>query len=165
MIGAWVIMAIGSERPSGVLRVLLRIPIWLYRLGLGRLLDHRLLLIMHRGRKSGLLREAVVEVVRWDKQTGECVVMAGWRGTTDWYRNITAEPALEIRIGGDRYVPRQRFLSPVETATELRAYVDKHPWVARKVLANAFGFHLDGTEASWRAAVEFFHGVEFTPRR
>jgi deazaflavin-dependent oxidoreductase (nitroreductase family) len=143
---------------------LLRIPIWLYRLGLGRLLGHRLLLIIHRGRKSGLLRAAVVEVVRYDKRTGECVVMAGWRGTTDWYRNIRAEPALEIRIGGDRFVPQQRFLSPDESEAELRAYVDKHPWIARKVLANAFGFQLDGTEESWRAAVEFFRGVQFTPR-
>ena len=38
-------------------------PIYLYRLDLGRLLGHRFLLLVHRGRKSGLLRETVLEVI------------------------------------------------------------------------------------------------------
>ncbi len=156
-------MALAEHRPAGWLRVAFRVPILLYRLGLGRALDHRLLLIVHRGRRSRLLRETVVEVVRYDPATRACVVMAGWRGTTDWYRNIQAEPALEIRVGGDRYAPTQRFLTTDETVAELRSYTERHPWLARQVLTRAFGVTLDGSPGSWQQAADFFRGVRFEP--
>lgn len=156
-------MALAEHRPSGWLRVAFRLPIWIYRLGLGRILDHRLLLIVHRGRKSRLLREAVVEVVRYDRASHACVVMAGWHGTTDWYRNVQAEPALEIRVGRERFAPAQRFLTTDETIAELRSYVERHPRLARQVLGRAFGVTLDGSEESWQAAADFFRGVRFEP--
>ena len=49
--------------PTGVSRWLFRMPIGLYRLRLGWLLGDRFLLLHHTGRKSGLPRQAVVEVV------------------------------------------------------------------------------------------------------
>jgi hypothetical protein len=50
--------------PTGWVRALLRLPILLYRLHLGWLLGHRFLLLTHVGRKSGLQRRTVLEVVR-----------------------------------------------------------------------------------------------------
>jgi hypothetical protein len=44
--------------------VAFRLPIHLYRLDLGWLLGHRVLLLSHRGRKSGLIRATPLEVVR-----------------------------------------------------------------------------------------------------
>ncbi len=58
-----------KSKPSGFLRLAFRLPIYLYRLNLGWLLGHRGLLLIHRGRKSGLLRETVLEVVRYDPAT------------------------------------------------------------------------------------------------
>lgn len=156
-------MALAEERPSGLLRLAFRVPISFYRLGLGRILDHHLLMIVHRGRRSRLLRETVVEVVRYDPASRACVVMAGWKGTTDWYRNIQTEPALEIRVGVDRFAPTQRFLTTDETIAELRSYTERHPWLARQVLARAFGVTLDGSTQSWIDAAEFFRGVLFEP--
>ncbi len=43
--------------PGKVLRLGLRLPIWLYRARLGRLLGERFLLLTHIGRKSGLPRQ------------------------------------------------------------------------------------------------------------
>ena len=53
-----------KSKPSGTLRLVFRLPIYLYRLNLGWLLGHRGLLLTHQGRKSGLLRETVLEVIR-----------------------------------------------------------------------------------------------------
>jgi len=156
-------VAFADHPPTGIVRYLLRGPILLYRLGLGRLLDHKLLLVIHRGRTSRLLHESVVEVVRFERASKTCVVMSGWSGKTDWYRNINREPALEIRIGTTRFVPEQRLLSPEETINELRTYVERHPWLARNVLARGFEVTLDGTDASWDKAAAFFRGVQFSP--
>ena len=52
------------EPPQGCSRLLFRAPVWLYRLGLGGLFGKRMLLLNHTGRKSGLPRQAVLEVVQ-----------------------------------------------------------------------------------------------------
>jgi hypothetical protein len=57
-------MAFVTKRPpKGLLRLMLRLPIWLYRLRLGWLLGNRFLLLTHVGRKTGLPHQTVVEVV------------------------------------------------------------------------------------------------------
>jgi len=100
------------SKPTGASRLAFRLPIYLYRLDLGWLLGHRFLLLVHRGRESGLLRETVLEVILYDPATRESVVLSAWGEKADWYRNIEAVPALEVRTGGQRYVPEQRFLAP-----------------------------------------------------
>src|SRR5918911_4987582 len=95
------------SRPSGILRLAFRLPIYLYRLNLGWLLGQRGLLLIHRGRRSGLLRETVLEVVRYTPATKESVVLSAWGERADWYRNIKASPAMEVWTGGERFVPEQ----------------------------------------------------------
>src|SRR5829696_2845206 len=91
------------SRLSGTLRLVFRLPIYLYRLNLGWLLGYRGLLLIHQGRKSGLLRETVLEVIRYDPATKESVVLSGWGEKADWYRNIRVRQALEVRTGGERF--------------------------------------------------------------
>lgn len=157
-------MALGGSRPTGLLRRLLRAPIWLYRLHLGRLLGHRFLLLTHRGRKSGQARQTVVEVVRYDPVTRESVVFSGWRGDTDWYRNIQAHPACLVETGGERYVPEQRLLDAGEVIAELRDAYARHPFELREGIGRAFGLEIDGSERGFAEAAEFFRGVAFRPR-
>lgn len=157
-------MAIGDARPSGLLRRLLRAPIWLYRLGLGRLLGHRFLLLTHRGRKSGQARQTVLEVVRYDPATRESVVFSGWRGETDWYRNIVVHPAALVESGGARYVPEQRLLADAEVAAELRDAYARHPIELREGIGRIFGLTIDGSERGFAEAARFFRGVVFRPR-
>jgi deazaflavin-dependent oxidoreductase (nitroreductase family) len=149
--------------PAGAARLLARAPIWMYRLHLGRLFGHHALLLTHRGRKSGKPRQAVLEVVRYDPVTRESVVFAGWRGETDWHRNLEGHPALRVQTAGDSYVPVHRFLSPEETERVLAAYVARYPWLARHFLARIFGLSLDGSPDSLRRAAAFFRGVAFRP--
>ena len=85
--------------PTGAWKLAFRLPIYLYRLDLGRLLGHRFLLLVHQGRESGLLRETVLEVLLHDPATRESVVLSAWGEKADWYRNVVATPALEVRTG------------------------------------------------------------------
>lgn len=136
-------MKIVDRKPTGTLRALLRMPIWFYRNGLGWLFGHRLLYIVHIGRKSRLRREVVAEVVRYDPAVPEVVVVAAWGREPDWYRNLKATPAAEIRISSQRWEgPRHRFLDTGETLVVLRAYRRAHPH-AWKRIAPILGFPVD----------------------
>ncbi len=137
------------SKPTGALRLALRLPICLYHLNLDWLLGHRFLLLIHRGRESGLLRETVLEVILYEPATRESVVLSAWGEKADWYRNIEAAPALEVRTGGQRYVPEQRFLAPEENHAVISDYERRHP-LAFRVFARVFGYPLDATEAARR---------------
>ncbi len=152
-----------GSKPTGASRLVFRLPIYLYRLDLGRLLGHRFLLLVHRGRKSGLLRETVLEVLLHDPATRESVVLSAWGEKSDWYRNVGATPALEVRTAGQRYVPEQRFLAPEENHAVISDYGRRHP-LALRVFARVFGYPLGGTEAARREVAGSLRVVAFRPR-
>jgi len=152
-----------KSKPAGALRLAFRLPIYLYRLNLGWLLGHRFLLLIHQGRKSGLLRETVLEVVLYDPATKESVVLSAWGEKADWYRNIEATPALEVRTGGERYAPEQRFLAPEQNGAVLADYERRHP-LAFRIFVGAFGYPLGGTEAMRREFASSLRLAAFRPR-
>ena len=80
------------SRPKGALALGLRLPSYLYRFRLGRLLGHRFLLLTHRGRKSGLTGRTPLEVLHFDPRSRESVVLSARGKKADWYRNIEASP-------------------------------------------------------------------------
>ncbi len=152
-----------GSKPTGASRLAFRLPIYLYRLDLGWVLGHRFLLLVHRGRKSSLLRETVLEVLLHNPAARESVVLSAWGEKSDWYRNVGAAPALEVRTGGQRYMPEQRFLAPEENHTVISGYGRRHP-LAFRVFARAFGYPLDGTEAARREVACSLRLVAFRPR-
>lgn len=158
-------MALTDRKPTGLLKALLRAPIWLYRAHLGWTLGHRLLYIAHLGRRTGARREVVVETVRYDPAAPEVVVVAAWGKDPDWYRNLKVAPALEVRIAAQRWdQPEQRFLDGAETLQVLRAYQQAHPR-AWKRIAPVLGFPPDPADPSWPAVAETVHAIAFTPRQ
>lgn len=152
------------SRPSGALRMAFRMPIYLYRLRLGWLMGHRVLLLTHRGRKSGCLYRTPLEVIRHDPATQERIGVSAWGEKADWYRNIKANPAMEIRIGRERYISEQRFLSLEEVYAEIAAYGRHHPWLVRTIL-RWLGFRFDGTEQARRRFADSVRMVAFRPVR
>jgi deazaflavin-dependent oxidoreductase (nitroreductase family) len=156
-------MALAHRRPYGIYRWLANAPRWFYRLGLGWLLGHRVVQITHRGRKSGLIRQTILEVLHYDRQTHEVLVVSGWEGKTDWYRNIQHEPALEVRIGRVAYRPVQEFLSPEETTHLILTLFRQQPREVRFV-GSLLGIDPNAPEPALRARIEaFFRGVRFRP--
>jgi hypothetical protein len=65
-------------QPGPILRRALRLPVRLYDLGAARLFGHRFLLLTHRGRRSGRLYRTMLEVVDWDSERREAIVMSGF---------------------------------------------------------------------------------------
>lgn len=156
-------MALAHRRPYGIYRWLANLPLWMYRIGLGWIFGTALVQITHRGRKSGLIRRTVLEVLSYDRQTHEVLVVSGWEGKTDWYRNIQQEPALEVRIGRVHYQPTQEFLSPEETSSLILTLFRKRPRAVRFV-GSVLGIDPNADEAVLSARVKaFFRGVCFSP--
>jgi deazaflavin-dependent oxidoreductase (nitroreductase family) len=119
--------------------------------------------LTHRGRKSGLVRQTILEVLRYDPRTREVLVVSGWEGKTDWYRNIQQAPALEVRIGRVHYHPVQEFLSSEETTEVILTLFRQHPREVR-FAGPLLGIDLDAPEPVLRARIEaFFRGVRFRP--
>jgi deazaflavin-dependent oxidoreductase (nitroreductase family) len=82
--------------------LLFRLPVYLYRWKCGWLLGHRLLLLIHVGRHTGLRRHTVLEVVEYREEGPEAVVMSAFGPSADCLRNIEATPNPEVVIGSKR---------------------------------------------------------------
>lgn len=133
-----------TQPPRGLARLAFRFPIWLYRARLGGLLGERFVLLTHTGRKSGLPRQTVLEVVRYDRSTGSCVVASGWGTKSDWVQNVTANPKIVMQVRSRRTAAVAERLFPEAAADELVDYARRHPEAAR-LLARFMGYRLDGT--------------------
>jgi hypothetical protein len=58
--------------------LILKLPLLLYRTGLGRLLAHRFMLLTHVGRRSGKVRQTVLAVLHFDPETREIMTISAW---------------------------------------------------------------------------------------
>ena len=132
------------QKPEGLFKVILHIPVYLFRWNLGFLMGDRFLLVTHRGRKSGRTYQTPLEVVEHD--AGEYIVSSGTGPNADWYRNIEASPAEQIQIRNASWRPTQRFLGDAEAAARFKRYEDLHPKAAARLL-KSMGNSYDGTDA------------------
>ncbi|MGW1044112.1 nitroreductase family deazaflavin-dependent oxidoreductase [Streptomyces sp. NPDC002547] len=135
--------------PAGWRRLAARLPIPLYRCGLGWIFGKRLLLLHHTGRVTGLQRRAVLEVVEHDPVGGSWTVASGFGPTAAWYRNLRADPKTLIEVGSRRHAVTARFIPPDEGAVIMARYARRRPRTARRLCA-FMGFVLDGTDAGYR---------------
>lgn len=73
------------------------VPMW--RLGLGKLINMwpegigQIMVLVHRGRKSGRVYQTPVNYILLN---GNAYCAVGFGQTSDWYRNIMANPQVEI---------------------------------------------------------------------
>ncbi|HET7053493.1 MAG TPA: nitroreductase family deazaflavin-dependent oxidoreductase [Solirubrobacterales bacterium] len=149
-----------------MLKRALRAPTALYRIGAGRLLGHRFLLLTHRGRRSGRSYRTMLEVVRWSPQTREAVVMSGFGPKSNWYLNALAGGAEEIQIAAERFQPGVRRLDVDEAVTALADYERCNRLLApgvRAMLSRLAGFRYDGSGAARRRLVEALPLLAFRP--
>src|SRR2546421_4814868 len=150
------------RQPRGVARVLYRLPIWLFRLHLGWLLMKHFLLLTHSGRKSGLPRKTVLEVLQYDKASGIYYVFAGWGDQSDWVKNIEKTPQVVIDVGQQPFRASATRLPPAEAESTVLAYARRHPRLIR-VLPRLLGYRVDGTEQDLRALARQSIVIAFEP--
>ena len=151
--------------PKGMARWFMRAPITLYRLGLGGLMGGRFLLLNHVGRKSGLPRQVVLEVVKHDPVTGIYTVASGFGASSDWYRNLQAVPDVTIQVGR-RVIPvRAHFFTQAEGGAAMMDYARRYPKAAL-ALCKTMGYAVgDGAPADYRRVGEGIPFVEFRPQK
>ncbi len=138
-----------TSPPRRITRWLARLPIILYRARLGWLLGRRFLLLTHTGRKSGLPRKVVLEVIRHDESSDTYFVVSGWGEKSNWYRNICKTPEVGVVTGRHRLRAVATTLSPEEAEREMLSYSRRYPRAARNV-PRLMGYRVDGTEADFR---------------
>lgn len=153
------------EPPSGLRRLFFRLPIWLYRLHLGRLLGERMLLLSHVGRKSGKVRQAVLEVVEHDAGTDTFYVASGFGARSDWYQNVLHTPDVVIQVGGRTLPVTAVPLTPEQSGDMLVDYARRHPTAAKTLSQRVMGIDVDGSDARYREiGRKYVPFVAFRPR-
>jgi deazaflavin-dependent oxidoreductase (nitroreductase family) len=122
-----------------------------YGAWLGSPLSGYILLLRVRGRKSGLVRETPLSYLVAD---GSVWVLAGFGPKTEWYRNLLAEPAVEVQLPG-RVVKG--------TATEVTTPAVRARVVPSLVRATGLAAFLSGVNP-WRVGDEaILAAVDFVP--
>ena len=133
-----------------------------YRTGTGFLLGNRFIYVEHVGRKSGLKRRSVLEVVRYDKEEDIYFIVSGYGKKSDWYKNIKATPNVKIQVGFRKSNARCEFLSEERTEEEIRDYARRHP-TAIKQLAKLIGYKLTGEEGELSKLSKLWPVIAFHP--
>lgn len=91
-------MATDAQLAQGF-KALNRFMLVLWRLGLGRMINvwpdviGRVMVIGHTGRRSGRRRWTPVN---YEIVDGDILCTAGFGATSDWYRNVMADPQVEV---------------------------------------------------------------------
>jgi deazaflavin-dependent oxidoreductase (nitroreductase family) len=116
----------GASRLNGTLRRLFRAPMYLYQWKCGWLLGHRFLLLIQVGRRTGLRRHTVLEVIEYRKEGPEAVVMSAFGRNADWLRNIKATPVPEVVIGSQCFLAAHRFLDEEEAVRVIAGYEQRN---------------------------------------
>ncbi len=148
--------------PRGLARLAFRAPIWLYRVGLGWVLGHRFLRLTHIGRKSGLPRQTVLEMVRYNPDSGECIVASGWGKKSDWYQNVTSNPRIKVQVGNKHFTAIAHQLAPDQAGHELLTYARRYRTAFRE-LVKFMGYRSDGSDEDILAIGKIIPMFAFSP--
>jgi deazaflavin-dependent oxidoreductase (nitroreductase family) len=121
-------------------RLMYKIPLILWRTGLGTLLSHprmggsRMLALTTRGRKSGQPRHTMLS---YALAGGKDYVCSGWGKRSDWVRNILQDPLVTVQVGREVYSARAYRVEDLDEFTTVveemfRTGGDSHfkPWLA-----------------------------------
>jgi deazaflavin-dependent oxidoreductase (nitroreductase family) len=129
-------------------RFLMRAPIWIYQAGAGRVLGSRLLMLEHTGRKSGIRRNVVLEVIGHPAHNSY-LVAAGFGERAQWFRNIKVNPRVSVHTGGHASAAATaRIVTQQEADRALANYADRHPraWERfRPILEKTLGEPISAT--------------------
>ncbi|MBN1149478.1 MAG: nitroreductase family deazaflavin-dependent oxidoreductase [Anaerolineales bacterium] len=125
------------------------IMLWLWRLGFRRWVNFwpsvagRIMVITHTGRKSGLRRRTPVNYVRIG---GDLYCTAGFGHVSDWYRNIMANPNVEVWLP-DSWL--------VGTAEDISDHERRIPLLREVIIASGFAGPMFGVNPHTMSDQEF----------
>jgi deazaflavin-dependent oxidoreductase (nitroreductase family) len=128
----------GERRLRAFFRVFNRFMLSMWRLGMGRWINAwpagggRIMVITHTGRRTGLRRQTPVNYAPVDDAV---YCTAGFGRRADWYRNLVADPAVEV------WLPQERWCGVAEDVSESP---DRVPRLRQVLIASGFAAYLAG---------------------
>ena len=126
-------MTVQRKRPSRLLKLGFKVPVWLYRAHLGFLFRGRIIAIVHHGRKSGKRYVSGLEILT--RHDGEMLIFSAWGTKADWFRNIEAGGVDELWDRRERYSDVAfRVIEPGEAFDVLARYELEHSRTAKQTL-------------------------------
>lgn len=157
-------MKLGDLHPQrGLTRWLVRLPRCLYQARLGWLLGRRFLMLTHQGRKTGLARQTVLEVVHYDKTTGRFIVASGWGKKSDWFQNIQQTPLATVTCMNSKTQVVANQLTESEAEQVLTEYAAQHPLAFRGLVRLITGAKRASVEDDVRALSKTIPLVSLNP--
>ncbi len=108
-------------------------PQFLYVIGLGPIYGRLVLLLTTTGRRSGLPR---VTPLQYEEINGS-IYVASARGTkADWYRNIVANPKVNIQVKGRQFDGEAEPVTDPERIADFLEYrLARHPRMIRFIMS------------------------------
>jgi deazaflavin-dependent oxidoreductase (nitroreductase family) len=104
----------------------------MYALGLGPLFGRFVLLLTTTGRKSGKAR---VTPLQYEEIDGVIYIAAARGQRADWFRNLVANPQVEVRVKSRRFrCMAEPIYSPQQIADFLEVRLRRHPRMMSAIL-------------------------------
>ena len=147
--------------PKGLKLKLFRAPRYVYHMKLGFLFGERLIHLKHWGRKSGQLKETVIEVIDQDKTNGTLYSASGFGTQSQWFKNISVNNAVFVTVKNTEFEASASVLSADEATQVLLRYAKAHP-NSIKGVARLSGYEMDGSEKDVIAFSQIIKIVKFT---
>jgi len=147
--------------PKGLKLKLFRAPRYFYHLKLEFLFGERFIHLKHWGRKSGQLKETVIEVIDQDKTNGVLYSASGFGTQSQWFKNISVNNAVFVTLRNTEFEASASVLSADEATEVLLRYVKVHPNSIKSV-ARLSGYEMDGSEKDIIAFSQIIKIVKFT---
>ncbi len=150
-----------KDRVGPILAALFRLPLFFQRYNLICLIPRNVLILTTTGRRSGRPHRTPVEFSAGpDKDI--YLVMAGWGGRTDWYRNICANPCVRVWLKGREWEARAERVPDTEVATLLKR-LSRIERSSNRLWSAWAGFEIDGSDASFLQAAPHFPSFYLHP--
>ena len=137
-----------EKRPNWFMKIFFKVPVWIYKMGFTgweRAVGAQWMLITTVGRKSGKPRDAMVDVMDYDKVTDTYYVEAAYGSRADWYRNIQANPRFEAQVGRRKFHATATPLSNEDAGELMVKFFRAKPAYTRSVMAMV-GIKFEGEE-------------------
>jgi deazaflavin-dependent oxidoreductase (nitroreductase family) len=149
------------EKPGGVFKWVFKIPILFDTVGLNVLIPNWILLLTSTGRRTGKRIVTPVEFI--DHQAdGSFWVISGWRGNTDWYKNIRKCPEVQVKVHGKTCHANAVILTNEEILVYLIEILKVNP-DAIAIFSRWAGKPIDPSEEVLRQVCSDFPGYSLKP--
>lgn len=142
-------------------------PRMLFHLGLGPLFRHRVVLLVHHGRRTGRRYETLLEVIQWDENAHEACVLSAFGADAQWLRNAQAGAAIEVQVARERFAASMRVLGTSEAEHVLAGYEQRNRLLVPVIhfaLGRFAGLRYDDSRNTRRQVAERLPIVAFRPR-